>query len=166
MPATTTKKVAGGFAAAATAVLLFLFAETIFGGPIVALSYAIGSFRAFVVAALIYGGVSYWGAVKAVSVYDKYKHGQPSHFANWLESQKDAQLKDGKKSRTWHMAEAGGWLGFAVACFLLGAIVTVFLVNYSGRVENVKKLSAIASVIFAVSYAGVYSGAFSLIAGR
>lgn len=134
--------------------------------PIVAFAAWQGGLRAFVVMGLIYGFGSYFITMWACGLYERYTHGKPSKVAEWFEDQKNHSIKDGNKVWLWRIAETGGFVGFAFACFALGSIMTVFLVNYGTKVENLQRLAAVGSLIFAITYAGFYSGAFALITSR
>lgn len=151
--------------AALVAILGFVIFAAVSASPIVFFTKEFGGAIAFAIWAPIYGFGSYIISVWLCGIYDKRSGDTPSRMAKFVEGIKESNMHDDKKGFWWRAAETGGFLGFALACFFLGAIVTVFLVNYSTQLESLRKTAAVGSLIFAVTFVGLYSGAFALIFG-
>jgi len=157
------KKVVGIFGGIAT---FFIFA-LVSAAPIVLLTAAVGGVAAFLVMAPIYGVLSYLIIILIAGVIDRHRGGEPTRSQKWLEAQKEHNTdENGRKKFFWRLAETGGFVGFAIACYFLGAIITVLLLNYSVKLENLKRTAAIGSLIFSIGFCATYAGLFTWILNR
>jgi hypothetical protein len=134
--------------------------------PIIAATAWMGGVKAYFIMVPIYGIGSYVITMWLVKTIDKHSSGEPTRAQKFFESQREHNTRaDGSKSRLWQLAETGGFVGFAIACYFLGAIVAVLLVNYSTKVKNLRSLTIAGSVIFATTFVATYTGLFGLIFG-
>lgn len=148
------------------AILGFVIFALVSSIPIDVLTPIIGGMKTFIIMVPLYGFGSYFITIWLVGVVDRRSDGKPSRAANWVETQREHNLKDGKKSFFWRLAETGGFVGFAIASYFLGAIITILLINYSTKIDNLKRLTAVSSLIFSVGFCATYSGLFGWIFSR
>lgn len=146
-------------AAALAVAALYLWDDLIFAAPIVATAAWAGPVVAFVVFTPLYGLGSWMIALAAVRAYERSSDGRPSRLAAWLEHQR-ARPRSGWARR---LLDSGRLLGFVVASFLIGGILTTWFLRYGGRRDGIARLSAWSSGIFAVTFVGMYSGLAALV---
>jgi hypothetical protein len=145
--------------AGASFVALYLWDDAIFAAPVVAATRILGALPAFLALALVYGIASFVIALIAVRAYDRRTEGAPSRLARWLERQ--SSMRRGRWARP--MATSGRALGFVISSFVLGAILTTWLLRYSGQRERITLYAALSSAIFAITFVGSYSGLAQLV---
>lgn len=143
----------------AVAVALYVWDDVLLAAPILAVARLVGAPSAFCLFALVYGTGSFVLALLAVRAYDRWSAGTPSHLASWLAS------REGSARAQWveRVLHSGKAFGFIISSWALGAILTVWLLRYSGRTENLTVLAALSSLIFGLTFVGFYSGLFQLI---
>lgn len=144
---------AGGLVAVA---VLYLWDDLFWAAPVVAVSRRVGPLWAFVVFTLLYGWGSFVISLWIVRVHDARSGGRSSRLARWL----DRQEQRARTRRTVRMLAAGRALGFVLSSWLLGAIVTTWLLLHLDRRRNITARSALSSAIFAVTFVGSYVGIF------
>lgn len=139
---------AGALAVAA----LYVWDDVLFAAPVVAVTATVGPWVAMAVFSVVYGLGSFVLALLAVRAYERWSGGEPSRLASWLESR-----TRGRRSRLAHrLVDSGKVLGFVASSFLLGGIVTTWLIRYSGRSRGIVAVAAASSAVFAVSFTGWY----------
>lgn len=147
----------GGLVAVAT---LYLWDDLFWAAPIVAVSRRVGPLWTFVSFVLLYGLGSFVISLWIVRLHDARSGSRSgvrtSRLAQWL----DRQEQRARKRRTVRMLAAGRALGFALSSWLLGAIVTTWLLLHLDRRRNITSRSALSSAIFAVTFVGSYVGIF------
>ncbi|GEM_PF-2340078 len=146
-------------ASAALAAALYVWDDLLLAAPIVALASVWGALTAWAVFATVYGAVSFVLALWAVRAYDRLSGGEPGRLARWLSAQ-----SDGRRGQWGRRLVTGGQaIGFVLASFLLGGIVTTWLTRVL-RPDRPPVLTAAAScAIFGVTFAAQYAGIAALV---
>ncbi len=147
-----------GFGAVA-AVALFIWDETLLVAPVLACTKLMGAGLAFLFLAPIYFLVSFGGALLAVRAYERASAGEPSGLERWLRRQ--AESSTGRSGQRLMRTTSG--IGFVAASVILGGILTTWLVRVGGRRDGLTPLAAVSSLLFAVGFVGLYSGAIGFI---
>lgn len=141
-------------AGALTVVALYIWDDVLLAGPIVAVTAMAGSVVAFPLFASVYALVSFVLAMAGVRAYERLTQGSPSRFAQWLTRQREAR----RAAWAQRLLDSGKVVGFVAASFLLGGVVTTFLIRYGGRREGIERIAGLSSVIFALTFTAVYTG--------
>lgn len=141
-------------AGAVAVVAVYLWDDLIFAAPVVATAGWIGPAAAFAVFAPLYALGSWVLAMVAVRSYERSAGDRPNRLASWLEAQRERQRG------TWarRLLDSGKLVGFVISSFLIGGILTTWILRYSGRREGIARLAAWSSAIFGVTFVGLYSG--------
>jgi len=135
-------------------VALYVWDDLLFAAPIVAVSAAAGPWTAFAIFSVVYALGSFVLALLAVRAYEHLSGGEPSRLAAWLQ-----QRAGGRRSRFARRLLATGKLaGFVVCSFVLGGILTTWLIRYSGRTRGLVAVAAWSSAIFGVTFTALYVG--------
>jgi hypothetical protein len=142
------------FAGALATAALYVWDDLLFAAPIVAVTAAAGPWIAFAVFSCVYALGSFALAMLAVRAYEHLSGGEPSRMARWLE-----RSAGGRRSRLARRLLATGKLvGFVVCSFLLGGILTTWLIRYSGRNRAIVAVAGWSSAIFGVTFTAFYVG--------
>lgn len=140
-------------------VLIYIWDDAIFAAPILASVKVMGALPTFLVFSIGLGLVNFVGGLLAVRAYDHMQSGQPSRLERWL----NRQTASTRGQRAQQLLNGGKLLGFVASSFLLGGVVTTWIVRYSGRRERIHVVAFASATIFAISFVGVYSGVGRLI---
>lgn len=142
--------------------VLYIWDDLLFAAPIIAAVPFLGVVPTFVLFSLGLGGLNFIGGLLAVRAYDRFSRGDPSRIEAWLSKQ--ATSRRGQWAEK--LIRSGKALGFIASSFLLGGVVTTWIVRYLGRREHIKSVALASSAIFAVTFVGLYSGLGKLLLGR
>ena len=161
--------------AGATVLVLYVWDDAIFATPVVVATRWWGAATAFVTLFIAYAAGSWLVAVLGVRTYDRSvatraagrdlsdesDPDRPSRLARWIDHQA------GGRRGPWgkRLVASGELVGFVVASFLLGGIVTTWLVRLSGRRHRMGLVAIASSTIFAISFVGFYSGTARVLLG-
>lgn len=158
-PAVTRRNPLAVGAAVVGVVALYIWDDLLFAAPVVAATAWLGPWPAFVVTTVVYALGAFGLALGAVRAYERWSQGRPSRLAAWLEAQQR------RRRGTWaeRLVRSGKVLGFVVASVVIGAIVTTWLIRYSGRTRGLVRVAAASSVIFAVGFCGTYTGVAAVV---
>ena len=148
--------------AVVSVILLYVWDDALFAAPIVAGTSWLGAWTAFVVFGLLYGVVSFVLAMAAVRAYDRRSAGRENRLAQWVEKQSRSQ----RAGWIGNLLTSGKIVGFVLSSFLIGGIVTTFIIRLSGRQKHLTGLAAVSSAIFSLTFVGLYSGVGRLVFGR
>jgi hypothetical protein len=143
-----------GLAAVVSVVILYIWDDALLAAPVVAVTGLAGPWTAFGIFTIFYSVGSYILAILAVRAYDHRAAGQSSRLADWLAGH-------GQGRRTaWgrRLLDSGKVVGFIGSSFALGAIITTWLIRYGGRREGIERIAAMSSLIFGVTFTGMYTG--------
>jgi hypothetical protein len=143
-------------------VAVYLWDDALFAAPIIAATSWLGAVPAFLILSVVYSLASLVLALLAVRVYDRRTGNEPSRFARWLEHQGESR----RSSWVKRLLLSGKIVGFVLSSFLIGGIVTTFLIRYSGRTDRITTLAVLSSVIFGVTFVGFYSGIGRIVFGH
>ena len=139
-----------------------LWEEALLSGPVVAATGVIGPWPAFVTFTTLYGTGGFILTLLVVRAYARRLGGRPSRLQRWVE--REAASKHQRWAR--RLLERGRWLGFAIASFALGPIVTTWLLFAAGRYrDKVVTVAVASSVIFGVTFVAPYVGIGRLLFG-
>lgn len=152
----------GWVAAGLSFVLLYLWDDVLFAAPIILAVRLVGTVPAFVVLTLVYGVASWALAMLAVRTFDRRAHGGHSRLEAWIERQAEGRRGGWVKG----LITSGRIVGFLLASFLLGGIVTTWMVRYAGRRDRIGLIAVASSGIFALTFVGFYSGVGKLFLDR
>lgn len=140
-------------------VVLYVWDDFLFAGPIVAVTAIAGPWIAFVLFSVLYSAGSFVLAILGIRAYDRWSRGEPSRLAEWL-----AKQRERRRARWTHqLLESSRLLGFVLASFVLGGVLTTFFIRYSGRTDGIERIAALSCVIFGITFTAVYTGAASAI---
>jgi hypothetical protein len=152
----------GRVAAVSGFVIYTIWDEALLSGPVVATAAWMGPWPAFALFALLYGTGGFLLAVLVVRAYARRLGQRPSRLERWVER----EAGDGRQRWARSLLLRSGWLGFAVASFALGPVVTTWLLFAAGRRrESVTAVAFASSAVFAVTFVAPYVGVGRLIAG-
>lgn len=149
------------FGAVISVVALYLWDDALIAFPIVAGVRIMGLWSALAVFSVVYAAGSFGLSLWVVRLYERRAAGGSSRFADWVERQSEG-TRSGWIRR---LLLSGQVVGFVASSFLLGGIVTTFLIRYSGRTRHLARLAAASSAIFGVTFVGTYSGVGKLAFG-
>jgi hypothetical protein len=143
-----------GIAAGVSVAVLYIWDDVLLAGPIVAVTGLAGPITAFALFASVYALASFVLAMAGVRAYERWTRGAPSRFARWLTRQREA------RRATWarRLLDSGKVAGFVASSFLLGGIMTTFLIRYGGRRDGIERIALLSSVIFGVTFTAAYAG--------
>ena len=134
--------------------VLYIWDDFIFAAPIAVVAALYGIWVSFTLFAVLYTLASIAIGMLAVKGYERRTQGEPSKLAARLEKEiRKDRSKLGKRLLT-----SVGAVGFVLASFFVGGIVTTFMIRYMGRREGILKVSILSSIIFGVTFVGFYSG--------
>jgi hypothetical protein len=147
-------RVASAVAAGAVVVALYIWDDALLAGPVVAATGFLGPAAAFLIFATLYTLVSFALALLGVRAYDRWTSGRPSRLAQWLDRQR------GERRAGWaqRLLTSSRVFGFIVSSFVLGGIVTTFLVRYGGRRSHLERVAFLSSLVFGITFVGAYTG--------
>ncbi len=149
-------------AAVAGIVIYTIWDEALLSGPVVAAAGWIGPWPAFALFTVLYGTGGFVVALLVVRAYARRLAGETSRLERWVEREAD----DGRQSWARRLLLRSGWVGFAVASFALGPIVTTWLLYAAGRLRTrVVGVALASSAIFAVTFVAPYCGLGRLLFG-
>lgn len=140
--------------AGASVVALYVWDDILLAGPVIALTAWLGAVAAFALSASTYALVSFVLAMAGVRAYERWTEGGPSRLAQWLDRQREAR----RAGWAQRLLDSSKVVGFVASSFLLGGIVTTFLIRYGGRSDGIERIAFLSSVIFGITFCGVYSG--------
>lgn len=145
--------------AAAAVAALYVWDDLLLAAPIVAVASVWGAFTAWLLFSVLYGTASLALALMAVSAHDRMTSGRSSRLAHWLAAQ-----SAGRRGRWGRRLINGGQLvGFVMSSFLLGGIVTTWMVRII-RPDKPAFTTAMAScAIFGVTFTAQYAGIAALV---
>jgi hypothetical protein len=143
-----------GVVAGVSVAVLYVWDDVLLAGPVVAVTALAGPVVAFALFASVYALVSFVLAMAGVRAYERWTRGTPSKFAHWLSRQREA------RRATWarRLLDSGKVAGFVASSFLLGGIMTTFLIRYGGRRDGIERIALLSSVIFGVTFTAAYAG--------
>ena len=97
-----------------------------------------------------------------VRAYARRLGGEESRLERWVEK----EAEDGRQRWARGLLLRSGWVGFAVASFALGPIVTTWLLYAAGRHRaRVVAVALASSAIFGVTFVAPYCGIGRLLFG-
>lgn len=137
---------------------LYVWDDLIFAVPIAAVTGVLGAWAAFAIFVPIFFVGSTVLALLAVRLYERSSHGEPSRLERWLEAQ--AASRRGRFAE--RVLRTSGAAGFVLASFVLGGVVTTWLIRYAGRRQGIERVAVASSLIFAVGFVAMYTGIFGL----
>ncbi|MEJ7582979.1 MAG: hypothetical protein WKF43_02615 [Acidimicrobiales bacterium] len=141
---------------------LYVWDDALFAAPIVVTVGVLGTVPAFLILGTLYGVVNWIVALLAVRAYDRRTHGEPSRLETWIE----AQVAGRRGAWAQRVIASGKVVGFVVASFVLGGIVTTWLMRYMGERKRIGMIAVASSAIFAITFVGFYSGVGRLLVDR
>ena len=132
--------------------------EVVFATPAVALTAKFGGWVTFASLVPIYIVI---GSLISVSIigFKQYKYAKRGRVAMFVSSMADRT----EKSRLRKQLIAGSLVGFFLASWLLGGIITAWLLRQLGLRRNVVSWAVTANVIWAVMFLAQYCGLAALI---
>jgi hypothetical protein len=154
--------VAGGIAvlgASAGAAALYVWDDLLLAAPVIAVASLWGAFPAWALFSALYAGVSLVLALAVVAAHDRWTEGRPSRLAEWLHHQGE------RRRGMWGRRLIGGgqFLGFVLASFLLGGIVTTWMVRILRPDRPVLRTAVASCCIFGVAFTAQYAGIAALV---
>jgi hypothetical protein len=156
------RSVARRVAVAAGVVVYTIWDEALLSAPVVASVGWIGPWPTFLGFALLYGTGGFVLALLVVRAYARRLGGAPSRLQRWVEREAD----DGHQRWARRLLLRSGWVGFAVASFALGPIVTTWLLYAAGRLRHrVPAVALASSAVFGVTFVAPYCGLGRLLFG-
>ena len=152
-------RLVGTFAAAAGVAALYVWDDLIFAAPVVAAASVWGPLRAWLVFAVLYAVLSFPLAIAAARMHDRATGGEAGRFARWLESQ------GAGRRGSWGRAliNGGQALGFVLASFLLGGILTTWLTRVVRPDQPTLPVAAASCTIFGITFVAQYAGIAALV---
>ncbi|MCU1352205.1 MAG: hypothetical protein JWM05_1414 [Acidimicrobiales bacterium] len=149
-----------GFLGAGVGVIaLYLWDDILFAAPILGATRWWGPGLAFVVLTPVYFSGSVLLSLLAIRAYEHAVAGRTSRLERWLENQ--ARGRRGRLGDS--VMKATSAVSFVAASVLLGAVLTTWMIRYSGRRKRMLPVVLASSAIFAVGFVGMYSGLFGLL---
>ena len=133
---------------------LYLWDDLLLAAPIAGATRLWGPWAAFVIFSVVYGLGSFALALLAIRAYERFSAGEQSRLATWLAHQSE------KSRSAWgrRFLTSGKAVGFVVASFMLGGILTTWFIRYAGRSHGIVWVAAASSAIFAVTFTAFYAG--------
>jgi hypothetical protein len=136
--------------------------EALLSAPVIAAAGLWGAMPAFVAFVVLYGTAGYALSLLVVAAYARRLAGGQSRLERWVA--KEAGVDRHRWAR--RLLQRGSGVGFAVASFALGPIVTTWVLYASGRVRaEVRKVALASTAIFAVTFVAPYCGLGQLLLG-
>lgn len=143
-------------------VVYTIWDEALLSAPVVASVGWIGTWPTFVAFAVLYGTGGFVLSLLVVRAYARRLAGETSRLQRWVEREAD----DGRQGWARRLLLRSGWVGFAVASFALGPIVTTWLLFAAGRMRSrVVGVALASSAIFGVTFVAPYCGLGRLLFG-
>ena len=143
-------------------VVYTIWDEALLSTPVVAMTGWLGPWPAFVLFAILYGTGGFVISLLVVRAYARRLGGEESRLERWVEK----EAADGRQSWARRLLLRSGWVGFAVASFALGPIVTTWLLYAAGRHRSrVVAVALSSSAIFGVTFVAPYCGIGRLLFG-
>ena len=146
-------------AAAAGVAALYVWDDLLLAAPIVAAASVWGAVSAWIIFSILYAGGSLAFSLMAVRAYDRYRSGEPSRMAGWLQSQTEGRRGGWGK----RLVGGGQMVGFVLSSFLLGGIVTTWLVRVLRPDKPVMATAVASCAIFGVTFTAQYAGIAALV---
>ncbi|MDQ3146352.1 MAG: hypothetical protein M3R01_05385 [Actinomycetota bacterium] len=144
----------------AALVLYTIWDEALLSAPVVASARWFGVWPTFAAFSLLYGSAGFALSLLVVHAYARRMSGRPGRLE--LRAQRDAATTRHRWAR--QLLQRGGWLGFCLASFALGPMVTTWFLYATGRVRSQVRLVALASsAVFAVTFVAPYCGVGGLL---
>jgi hypothetical protein len=143
-------------------VVYTIWDEALLSTPVVASAGWIGVWPTFVAFSVLYGTGGLVLSLVVVRAYAKRLGGATSRLERWVRREAD----DGRQRWARRLLLRSGWVGFAVASFALGPIVTTWLLYAAGRLRHrVVAVALASSAIFGVTFTAPYCGLGRLLFG-
>lgn len=143
-------------------VVYTIWDEALLSSPVVASTAWIGPWPTFLVFSVLYATGGFVLSLLVVRAYAKRLGGETSRLERWVEREAD----DGRQRWARRLLLRSGWVGFAVASFALGPIVTTWLLYAAGRLRHrVVAVALTSSAIFGVTFTAPYCGLGRLLFG-
>jgi hypothetical protein len=143
-------------------VVYTIWDEALLSTPVVASVGWLGAWPTFVAFSVLYGTGGFVLSLLVVRAYAKRLGGRTSRLERWVEREAD----DGRQRWARGLLLRSGWVGFAVASFALGPIVTTWLLYAAGRLrDRVVAVALASSAIFGVTFTAPYCGLGRLLFG-
>jgi len=153
-PTRAARRVAVTVLGTAAVVALYLWDDALLAAPVIAMTGLAGAGAAIAVLGPLYALGSFGLAMLAVRAYNRQAAGHPSRLAARL-SAHHVTRRSGLARR---LLDSGRVLGFVAASFLLGAILTTWLVRYAGRREGIERVALLSSLVFGLGFTAFYTG--------
>ena len=148
--------VVGGAAGAAA---LYVWDDLLLAAPLVAVASVWGPLLTWIVFSIGYALASFALSLAAVSVFDRVGTGRPGKMARWLQAQ-----TEGRRGRWGRRLISGGQIvGFVLASFLLGGIVTTWLTRILRPDRPAVPTALASSAIFGLTFCAQYAGIAALV---
>jgi hypothetical protein len=143
-------------------VVYTIWDEALLSSPVVASTAWIGPWPTFLAFSLLYATGGFVIALLVVRAYARRLGGESSRLERWVEREAD----DGRQRWARRLLLRSGWVGFGVASFALGPIVTTWLLYAAGRLRHrVVAVALASSAIFGVTFTAPYCGLGRLLFG-
>jgi hypothetical protein len=143
-------------------VVYTIWDEALLSAPVVATTGWLGAWPAFVLFAALYGTGGFVISLLVVRAYARRLGAEESRLERWVEK----EAADGRQRWARRLLLRSGWVGFAVASFALGPIVTTWLLYAAGRHRSrVVGVALASSAIFGVTFVAPYCGIGRLLFG-
>jgi hypothetical protein len=143
-------------------VVYTIWDEALLSGPVVAATGWLGAWPAFALFAVLYGTGGFVISLLVVRAYARRLGGEESRLERWVEK----EAADGRQGWARRLLLRTGWVGFAVASFALGPIVTTWLLYAAGRHRSrIASVALASSAIFGVTFVAPYCGIGRLLFG-
>jgi hypothetical protein len=143
-------------------VVYTIWDEALLSTPVVAATGWLGAWPAFLLFAVLYGTGGFVISLLVVRAYARRLGGEESRLERWVEK----EAEDGRQRWARRLLLRSGWVGFAVASFALGPIVTTWLLYAAGRHRpRVVAVALASSAIFGVTFVAPYCGIGRLLFG-
>ena len=144
-------------------VAVYLWDDALFAAPIIAATSWLGAVPAFLVLSVVYSLVS---LVLALVARSRVRHAGPAINRVGSPAGSNIRARAGAPAGSSRLLLSGKIVGFLLSSFLIGGIVTTFLIRYSGRTDRITTLAVLSSVIFGVTFVGFYSGIGRIVFGH
>jgi hypothetical protein len=143
-------------------VVYTIWDEALLSSPVVASVGWIGAWPTFLAFAALYGSGGFVLSLLVVRAYARRLGGETSRLERWVER----EAHDGRQGWARRLLLRSGWVGFAVASFALGPIVTTWLLYASGRFRTrIAGVALASSAIFGATFVAPYCGLGRLLFG-
>ena len=143
-------------------VVYTIWDEALLSSPVVASVGWIGTWPTFLAFSALYGTGGFVLSLLVVRAYARRLGGETSRLERWVER----EAEDGRQRWARRLLLRSGWVGFAVASFALGPIVTTWLLYAAGRLRHrVVGVALASSAIFGVTFVAPYCGLGRLLFG-